>query len=568
MNRKISERVKIVIFAIFFMLPLTVLAQTDSDSPPTSAVSAEVERVLAISRLQQIKLLMSDKREQLGVLRKQLKSAQEVDKARIEEQIGELQQNMVELTQTFDRVAVSGVNLSSLADAEESQLDWREELLQIARPILDSLKEATAKPRKIEELRSSITQYTQQLEAADKAIASIRLYDQYDMSAEVITGLNGVAASWLERRADIENALEVARFELQNLDAEDTKILESIGNIVHDFGVGRGLTLLIALVIGIAVWFFMRALRWLVNRARRSPENRVHAAKFRLVLYAYHLVSILLIVLAVLSVFYVRGDLLLLSLAIIAFAMLTLGTWRLLPGYVQEARLLINAGAAREKERVIYNGLPFRIESLNLFSVLRNPELDGILRLPLSALAEMTSRQSGDEAWFPSSTGDYLLLPDGGFAQVLQQTVELVRLKRTGSLIQFSTADFLQLNVRNLSREGFGVIVVFGIDYEHQGISLDRVPERFMSGLTTAFESAEFGDDLKDLLVDFKEAGTNSLDYLVYATMDGGCANSYFTIQRLIQKTCVDICNQEGWGIPFTQVTIHQAGPGETHPGS
>lgn len=78
---------------------------------------------------------------------------------------------------------------------------------------------------------------------------------------------------------------------------------------------------------------------------------------------------------------------------------------------------------------------------------------------------------------------------------------------------------FFQLNVRNLSREEFGVIVVFGIDYQHQEISLSQVPERFMIGLKAAFEQADYGNDLKDLLVEFKEAGTNSLDYLIYATM-------------------------------------------------
>ena len=190
---------------------------------------------------------------------------------------------------------------------------------------------------------------------------------------------------------------------------------------------------------------------------------------------------------------------------------------------------------------------------------MRNPELEGTIRLPLSALAQLTSRPQVDETWFPCQAGDYVLLPDGVYAHVLQQTVELVRLKVRSSIVQFSTADFLQLNVRNLSREDFGVIVIFGIDYQHQEISLSRVPERLRSGLNAAFEHAEFGNDLKNLVVDFEEAGTNSLDYLVYVTMGGRSAASYFNIKRLIQQTCVDICNQEGWVIPFAQLTIHQA---------
>ena len=257
--------------------------------------------------------------------------------------------------------------------------------------------------------------------------------------------------------------------------------------------------------------------------------------------------------------FYIRGDLLLLVLSIIALVMLALGAWRYLPRYIAEARLLLNIAAAREGERVIYNGLPFRIASLNLYSELRNPELEGAIRLPLSALTELTSRPRTDEAWFPCQAGDYVLLPDGAFGQVLQQTVELVRLKVVGSIVQFSAAEFVQLNVRNLSREGFGVIVVFGIDYQHQEISLDQVPKRLKDGLTTAFEDAGYEEDLMNLVVEFKEAGTNSLDYLIYATMQGRVAASYFAIARLIQQTCVDICNHEGWIIPFAQLTIHQS---------
>jgi hypothetical protein len=158
--------------------------------------------------------------------------------------------------------------------------------------------------------------------------------------------------------------------------------------------------------------------------------------------------------------------------------MLALGVWRFLPGYVREARLLLNAGAAREGERVIYNGLPYRIASLNLYSELRNPELEGTVRLPLATLSQLISRPAGEEDWFPCSVGDYLLLPDGSFAQVLQQSVERVQLKVVGSILQYSSAEFLQLNARNLTREGFGIIANFGIDYRHQSIALDQVPER------------------------------------------------------------------------------------------
>jgi len=261
----------------------------------------------------------------------------------------------------------------------------------------------------------------------------------------------------------------------------------------------------------------------------------------------------------VLSVFYVRGDLLLLSLSIVVLVMLVLGAWRYLPRYVQEGRLLLNVGAARQGERVIYDGLPFRITSLNLYSELRNPELEGVIRLPLPAMAQLISRPRTSEAWFPSRVGDYLLLADGSLAQVLQQGIEWVRLKVMGGIVQVRSADFVQQNVRNISLEGFGVAVTFGIDYQHQPIALEQVPQRLREGLHSALAGSAFGADLKDLMVEFKAANASSLDYLIYATMGGNSAAGYFAIGRLIQQTCVDICNQQGWVIPFTQVTVHQA---------
>ena len=548
-----------IVFAAFVILPVAI-AQTDTQQPiQASSQNAETQHAQALRKLLAIREALDEKRGQVRNLLDQLQDADETDREDINERIAALRETIEELTISFENIAVSGANLRNLSESSDGKLDWRDELLQIAQPLLNSLKEATEKPRRIEELRSTISLYQQQLEMARKATASIAVFNQYEMPPEVADGLAKVATSWRERSEDIERSLEISRVELRNLEQEKIDLLATISDVVNDFLLGRGLTLLIAIVTGFVIWFVMRALRRLVKSWRHPSQHPDHAAKIRLLLYGYHLLTILLVSLAVLSVFYIRGDLLLLSLSILALVMLTLGAWRYLPRYVREARLLLNIAAAREGERVIYNGLPFRIVSLNLYSELRNPDLEGSIRLPLSALTELTSRPRTDEAWFPCQTEDYVLLPDGTFGQVLQQTVELVRLRVIGSIVQFSAADFLQLNVRNLSREGFGVIVVFGIDYQHQEISLDRVPERLKEGLAAAFKDAGYEDDLKDLVVEFKEAGTNSLDYLIYATLEGRVAASYFAITRLIQQTCVDICNHEGWVIPFAQLTIHQA---------
>lgn len=512
-----------------------------------------------IRKLQAIRAALDERREQVQLLLERVAEADQIDQPALRAEIGELQQRIRELSESFEKTAVDGISLRAFANASEDSFDWRDELVQIARPVFDSLKQATAKPRRIAELRASIDTQQQQFTLSNEAIESLARYQQAELPPSVATGLAELARAWQTRRDEVALSIRAANSELAFLESEESRVLENMGSAVYEFILGRGLTLFMALIAGLVVWYLLRSLRRLSRRWRQAAQNEARAARIRLLMYGYHLLSIVLVTLAVLSVFYARGDVLLLSLAIIALVMLALGVWRFLPAYIQEARLLLNAGAAREGERVIYGGLPFRITSLNLYSELRNPELSGVVRLPMATLAQLTSRPFTNEDWFPTSSGDYVLLPDGNYGQVLEQSVELVRLRVMGSLLQYSSADFMQLGVRNLSRDGFGVLVAFGIDYAHQPIALDTVPQRFRSGIEDAFAGAGLADDLKSLLVEFKQAAASSLDYLVYVTLDGRSAASYFAIERLIQQTCVDVCNHEGWVIPFTQVTLHQA---------
>lgn len=561
MNSRFTLRFTAILLVTLLSLPPAAAqtATTPAEAGADTAPSAEVQRAQTVRRLLAVKQALEAKLEQLRNLVEQLQSADEAERQKITLQIQALRETVAQLTQSFETIAVNGINLRNQENAEQNKLSWRDELLEVARPILESLKEATKKPRRIEELRRTIGQLEQQLDDARKANQSIAQLDISEVPPLVAEGLNKLAAVWRERSQDIERSLELSRSELDELQVQKIDVLGTLNDITREILLGRGLTLLIALLTAILVWLAMRALRHVVKAWRPATPSSDHAAKVRLVLYGYHLLTIALITLSVLSVFYVRGDLLLLSLAIVTLVMLTLGAWRFLPRYVREARLLLNIGVAREGERVIYQGLPFRIARLNLNSELLNPELEGSIRLPLAGLALLNSRPRTDEDWFPSSAGDFLLLPGGDYAQVLQQTIEQVRLKVMGSIVRYASAEFLQLNARNLSREGFGVVVVFGIDYQHQAISLNEVPQRFKSGLLAAFERSDYGEDLQNLVVEFKSAGASSLDYLVYATMNGRSAVSYFAIGRLIQQTCVDICNHEGWVIPFTQVTLHQA---------
>ena len=537
---------------------LPALAQPDSTAEQMIEAEAAAQRQQAVQQLAEIQQTIATRREELASLQQQLEVAPEEEKAVLQERVERLKATIAELNSSFEQILIGGIDTEAFGAAEEQPFDWRAELEQITRPLLNSLKDLTEKPRRIEALRASIQNLEEQEELATRALESVEAFRAEALGKAARTRYEAVRAEWRERLDDIHRSLELARYQLANLRGQNISWQESLGDSLESFTEGRGLTLLLGIAVAVAVWLVLKGLLWTIQKLGRHVD-RQHTMRVRLLVYGFRVATTLLVILALLVMFYVRGDLLLTALVIIALATLVLSLRQTVPRYIAEVRLLLGVGPVRYGERVIYNGLPMRIRSINMYSVLHNPALEGFVRLPLLALNDLRSRPAlAEEPWFPSKPGDYVLLPDGNFGLVVRQTLDTVELKILGSPVLFPSADFHAMNVRNLSREGFGMAVTFGIDYRHQAICLDQVPQRFEFAVEQALKARDLGEHLTGLLVDFKEAGANSLDYLIYVSMAGGAAGSYFTVGRVVQQACVAVCNEAGWGIPFAQLTVHQ----------
>jgi len=231
LNRSIGMAVVAIILSGVSALPVA-LAQTNA---PVTNEQTEVtqnaetsDAQMTIRKLQTIKAVLEERRERVRNLLEELDSANEIDAVKIRQQIAELQQRIRELTDSFERIALNGINLQSLDETKEEEFDWHRELALVARPILDSLKNATEKPRRIAELRTSISLHEQQLETTRKALDAISLLEQYDKPPEVADAIAEVAASWRRRHNEIEHALGAAQNELRFLEAE-------AGHAVDDF---------------------------------------------------------------------------------------------------------------------------------------------------------------------------------------------------------------------------------------------------------------------------------------------------------------------------------------------
>lgn len=550
---------------LFAVLILSSAVHADEPARPTNGQNNEIHTATAIEKLTSIQQSIESKQNAMRDLREQLKKQEDPsERLEIEEKAERLKNEISSLQLSFKHIALSGINVTALSDQPDVRINWKDEIEQISRPLLSSLKELTAKPRQLDSLRREIERTETQLKVIDKALDSLRLYKMPALPAVTAEPINQLIVDWEQRKIDATRSLEISRYKLSNMVAEGTSWYTSAGEAATEFFHGRGLTLFLAALISTIIWLVSKGLITLYWHWLYRSRDNTGVIRAPLVLYSYRLATVIIIVFAILMVFYLRGDILLLTLAVIALAGAALSLRQTLPRYTAELRLLLGVGPVREQERLVLDGVPYNVESLSIYSVLKNPALGGFVRLPLHDMNAHASRPAGDEPWFPCRPGDYVVLDNGNFGKVLRQTIELVEIAVLDSVVQIPTKNFLTLNVRNLSREGFGIACTFGIDYQHQAICLDIVPARLREGITARFDQAGMKDDIRDILVEFSKAGESSLDYRIYLILDGRAANAFFRAQRLVQQACVQVCNQEGWTIPFTQITVHSANGVET----
>ena len=545
---------------------LPVHAQ-DTENLATEAITTSVDQD-TLDRLQSIGRLIDVKRKQREELIATLKgsSSDVMQDERL--RLVTVTQDLDALRASFEHVLLDDVDTELMAKVDNSDFNWRRELVEIVEPLLSSLKSLTKRPRQLAELRNSIDLDTRRLAVAEQALLAIERVPRETLVKSATDRLNATREKWIDARNLVNENLMIARSQLGRLQNNERPFIDSVFSGVHGFIAGRGLTLVFAAVAAIVGWGLMRVCWHLFQTRLTKRSVRRKATWFRLLSYSYYLLTLVVVVSIVVTVLYLRQDVLLLGVAFLVLAVAVISLRTFLPRFLAEVRLLLNLGAVREEECVMHAGLPWQVMSLNILTVLRNPALEGVIRLPLDVMTTKVSRPTlRMELWFPTQKNDYILLPDRTFGQVIAQTPELVELSVKGGMsLTIPTAEFYSMSVMNLSRnKTFGIAVTFGFDYSLQHLSLKTIPETLKAGVLArlAEEDYEYGKDITNVLVELASAGASSLDFLIYTNVSCGKAADYFAIERLVQQTCVQVANEQQWLIPFPQLTLHHQAVGD-----
>lgn len=513
-----------------------------------------------VDTLTAIQRAMSETRADIAEIERDMAAAGESRRESMAQDLADLRARLARQRQNFETIA-SGMNLQESTEQGQEIIDWRDQLKDLVSPLLKELKQITDRPREIDRLRTEIESLRSRLPGVDKAIARIAGASKDAPDPALRESLADLERRWREHKEQLLSDMAVASYQLEQKLSEEQSFAQSARNIFERFFKSRGKNLITALGTFFLVFFSLRFLHGLIHR--RTPMQRMEQESFLLRLFdvLFYTGIVLAASTSALVVLYLSGDWVLLGLTFILIVAVVWSAKEGLRRFWEQGKLILNIGGERVGERIIWNGLPWKIESLHYYSTLVNPALTGgRIRVQLNDFIDQVSRPiAEDEGWFPSREGDWVLLADGSFGQVERQTPEHVRVQLIGgSRKTYQLSDYLAQVPNNLS-SGFTAGTVFGVDYKHQALATREIPEAFREAAAQAVQGAGLGELLTSLTVEFKTAGASSLDIGVWAGFTGEAAPRLRFIERLLQRACVETCTARGWEIPFTQITVHQA---------
>lgn len=483
------------------------------------------------------------------------------------------QNNLRQLSAEFEKKkflfieTATNINLS-VATKAKKKADIMDDIKQILEPALNSIKQISERPKQIQDLQEKTqfveSRYQGAIEARDKLEKLFKegkekiLHPKYKSSIKTLDKLI----------VKLKIELDDLQYKLLKSEKNEKSIVSTFSGLIFEFFKTKGKNLLLAFLVFITFfWLFKtgrnRFLALVMYKVNRSENKEIYQWMIRPVRVIYSSISTLMAFFFAILTLYVLNDWVLVTLILFVLAALIWSSKHYLPLFLEQSKIVLNLGAIREDERVVYNGLPWLITSLGYYCKLSNPVLKGgELRVNAKELINLNSRRvNKGEPWFPTKKGDWVELGDI-FAQVILQTPEQVILERIGGERKFyKTADFYDQAPVNLSL-GFAVDITFGVDYAHQDILFDELIPNLTNDLKMELynQHADLKESFIEMSLDFVNANASSLDLKFFLPCHGDIASKKKMLTRSVQSLLVKSCTKYEYIIPFNQLTIHSVG--------
>ena len=551
---------RLIICCLLILFVQSSFSQEEQKNPAPVAAMEEKEdpMISTLETLESFVTLKNNLQLDIKALNKQIKVAQtDQEKADLAQQQDKLKEDLRNTYQHIREIS-AGIDISRLQPQQEEAFNFQKEVFSLLKPAIDEMKEMTSQIRQKSELKENISFYTVRLKVIEQAITNIATLEKQTKSKKLRLALKEIRNKWEKKQSLFQSELQASQLQLEQLLAAEIAQAETSDNYLKTFFQKRGLYLSEVVLVILVIVLISKISLNLMQKHLPGFKAEHRSFRIRLIELLHRIVTLLLLIFGPMSVFYLVEDWVLFSLSILILLGVVWTLRQALPRYWQQIYLFLNIGSVREGDRILMEGLPWRVQRINMYSILENPVAGISLRLPIIDLVGQNSRPAeADEPWFPCKKNDWVQLSDGTRGKVTGISLEMVQLiERGGVKKTYQTSDFLASSPRNLSTN-FRLKETLGISYKLQQQSTSSIPDILLQSIQKRAEQEGYSEHLLSLKVEFETAADSSLNLVVIADFDGELADIYNRLRRSIQRWCVDTCTENDWEIPFPQLSVH-----------
>lgn len=474
-----------------------------------------------------------------------------------------------ELKRLKDRYSKIKLNLISIItdikidDIKKPEIEHKRDLMHEAQellgPAFDTVHRISAKPRKIESLRKEIDIYQEKLAITELALSNI---ERVTTSPDFKTLLPDLEEYIEEAKYNVgdlrqEFSIKIDRLnrDLSELTKDDKSMLDAGTKLIKDFLSTKGKNLFISLFVFLFTFWVLKELREkvILKLIAKKPDEWFYKPINAL----YGLISFSISFTFSIITLYLLGDWVLVTISILVITSALWASKDYIHKYLAQGRLILNLGTIKEGELVIFNNLPWRVKNISFVTTFENDFLDTTqIRIEISQIFKMHSRKIlPNEQWFPTRSGDWVLLSDGTYGQIKIQTPEQVVIEQGNSQRKYyPVIEYLNLVPTNLSH-GFVVDFNWGLDYQDQDQLLATILPKLREQFKQALKDYQIPSITSDL--DFHSAGASSLNLYVFARFSGEFAGHRLKIIRDLQGIMLNLSTAEKLNIPYNQLKVH-----------
>ena len=443
---------------------------------------------------------------------------------------------------------------------ENVKFNLWQQLQDILKPIVTSIQRVSRRPRKIEKLKNSIEVSQEELIKIEKATSSltddglkrkgIDLTIDENLKDQV-AGLNSILD---EQRNDV--LLQKLKFEreLEQLRKNQEPWSKQVKKILSGFFLNKVWHLFVSLISFLFFMVLALTLKKVIfsGRIKFGPWEKALA-------YTYTGICFLFSSAFSIMVLYFFNDWFLVTLFLLFISGFVWSLRNVLPLFLQEFKLIMNMGPVREGERIVWQGLPYKVVKLAIRSTVENPALTGgKYKIAAKNMLDLTSRPcSENERWFPTVTGDWIeFRNDGQICQVVFQGVEYVELnERYGGVRRVASSQFLEMDFEILS-SGFWVNFIFSLDHLHKHNIVTEIIPSIKEELLDKMGTEGINFKNRELLLDFHALTDDSLEVELKLFCEGELAPQKRNIHHLLQKNLILIFEEKGFSIPLRKLQV------------